>query len=141
MMARARFWFGKSGLVRIRILSSIKQLLVPHGRASRRIIWGPMQGLRISMDLSCQTQLWLGLAEAELHPWIQRFSYSVGTFIDIGAGEGELSFYFLCRTRARKVIAFEPADGSQRIFETYLLLNGPQHDSRLALRSEFVGTG
>ena len=47
----------------LRLLSRIKNLIVPPGSKPRTIRAGAMAGLRMHLDLSCRTQWYLGLFE------------------------------------------------------------------------------
>ena len=117
----------------------MKLLFVPTDRAPRTIKSGVFRGLRMELDLTSQTQLYLGLFERELHKWINRFSMNIKTVIDIGAGEGEYTLYFLTKSPAEKVLAFEPLTTSRTRLMRNLELNGAAPNSRLVLSSKFVG--
>lgn len=122
-----------------RFVSRVKRLLVPSGKTPRTILGGPFQGLRMSLDLTCQSQLYLGLFERELYKWLKRLSRGINTAVDIGAGEGEYTLYFLFKSSAKKVFAFEPdADNRARLMSN-LELNELADSSRLVLSSKFVG--
>jgi hypothetical protein len=123
----------------MRILSGIKRLVVPPGRASRRILSGPFRGLRMEMDLRYMTQLYLGLFERETYPWLWRFAKGIRTAVDIGAAQGEFTLFFLARTQASKVLSFEPGEGERRFLGVNLQLNGLENDTRLSLSPDFVG--
>jgi hypothetical protein len=124
----------------MRLLSSIKQLVVPAGSTPRRVKAGLFRGLTLQVDLSSQTQLYLGLFERELLRWFRKAGADIETAIDIGAGEGEYSLYFLSKTKASRVLAFEPTEDRRRIFKENLELNGLRNDSRLILSEHFVGS-
>ncbi len=93
----------------------------------------------MDLDLSSQTQLYVGLFERELRSWVIDLSRDVRTAIDVGSAEGEYSLYFLARTGAKKVFAFEPADEARERFCRNLELSSLASDSRLVLSSDFVG--
>jgi hypothetical protein len=123
----------------MRPLSAIKNLLVPKGRAPRCILAGAFKGLKLALDLSFQTQVYLGLAERETHRWIKRLSRGVASAVDIGAAEGEYALYFLAYTTAKRIYGFEPSEQSTAIFLSNLKLNGFAEDRRLSVSSLFVG--
>ena len=123
-----------------RLLSRMKLLLVPSGRIPRRIKCGAFRGLTMDVDLAHQTQLLLGLFERELYTWLRKLSTNINTAIDIGAGEGEYTLYFLAKTQAKKVFAFEPSVTHRTHLMTNLALNNLAHDSRLVVSSQFVGS-
>jgi hypothetical protein len=121
-----------------RIASNIKQLIVPKGKAPRKIQFGIFKDLIISMDLASRTQLYLGLYERELYPWLEKLSSGIHTAIDIGANEGEYTLYFLAKTASKKILSFEPSLESQAQLRANLALNALDNDSRLELSAKFV---
>jgi hypothetical protein len=90
------------------LLRFAKGLVVPRGPRKRTILTGPLRGIRMDLDLATQTQLYLGLFERELHPWIERLSCGAATVVDVGAAHGEYTLFALLKTTADRVIAFEP---------------------------------
>lgn len=123
----------------IRLLSAWKQRLVPAGAAVRTIRGGLLRGVRMSLDLSHQTQLYLGLYERELHPWFRTFSRHLRTAIDVGAHEGVYTLYFLTRTPAQTVLVFEPSAPDRQRLQANLAVNGLAQDGRLQFFPQFVG--
>lgn len=120
------------------LLSSIKQLVVPQGEAPRTIKTGPFRGLRMNLSLTTQSQIYAGLFEREVYAQLRRLSEGLKTAVDIGAACGEYTLYFLARTTARRIFAFEPsAEGRARLKEN-LSLNSLGNDSRLELSARFV---
>jgi len=73
---------------------------------------GLLSGLTVEMDFAHHTQRWLGLQERELYPWFRRLTEGVRTAIDVGANDGIYTLYFLAKTPAEKVLAFEPSPDS-----------------------------
>ena len=90
------------------MLRLAKNLVVPRGLRKRTILTGPLRGIQMDLDLATQTQLYVGLFERELHPWIERLSRGAGTVVDVGAAHGEYTLFALLKTTADRVIAFEP---------------------------------
>jgi hypothetical protein len=124
----------------MRILSRLKNLVVAPGREPRKILGGPFKGIIMDLSLRSQTQVYLGLFEREVGPWLRRLSGGLATVIDIGAGEGEYTLFFLIKTKVPSVHAFEPdADDVARFF-TNLRLNELDCSERLNLSTAFVGT-
>src|SRR3981081_2829194 len=111
----------------VRVLSRVKQLVVPRGTAPRSIRSGPFRGLRMELDLTTQTQLYIGTFEREVYRWLQRFSAHIRSAIDIGSREGEYTLYFLAKTCADRVIAFEPEIAIHQRFMSNLELNNLGH--------------
>lgn len=91
------------------------------------------------LDLTCQSQLYLGLFEYEIQGWLKRFSVHARTAIDIGAAAGEYSLFFLKKTQVEKVFAFEPSEPDRQQFLSNLWLNGLSEDTRLEVYSVFAG--
>ncbi len=122
------------------IVSKVTSLLVPSGRSARSIKTGPFRGLRMQVDLSCQKQLYVGVFEREVHKWLRRFSPNISTAFDIGAAEGEYTLYFLAKTQARKVFAFEPLETMRDLLAANLELNDLADEPGLVVSPKFVGS-
>lgn len=122
------------------MFSPVKQLLFPPGLAPRAIKTGPFRGLKMELDLQGQTQLYLGLWEREVYPWLERLSQGIRTAVDIGSAEGEYLLYFLKRTNATRVFAFEPDPDCEPALSRNLELNGMDTaNPRLMLSNHYVG--
>lgn len=124
----------------IRLLSNIKQLVIVPGEAPRTIKSGPFRGIMMELDLSHQTQLYLGLFERELYKWLKLLSSGINSAIDIGACDGEYTLYFLTKTPAKKVFAFEPSAGNRVRLLANLKLNRLTDSPRLQLSWNFVSS-
>jgi Methyltransferase FkbM domain len=123
----------------MRVVSAIKNFVVPKGRTPRRILTGPFGGLTMNLDLTTQTQVFAGTFEREVQGWLQTFSADARTAIDVGTAEGEYSLFFLRKTGAQRVLAFEPMDSCRTRFRENLALNGLERDSRLRISDKTVG--
>jgi hypothetical protein len=122
-----------------RALSFVKQKFVSTERVPRTIVSGPFRGIRMNLDLSYQTQLFLGLFERETHPWLKRLAKGVSTGIDIGAAEGEYALFLLKNTPASKIYTFEPDPIMTSRFNSNLRLNHELGLERLQMSTKFVG--
>jgi len=122
----------------MRLLSSVKQKLVPAGVSPRIIQSGPFRGLKMELDLRGQTQVYLGLFEREVHPWVSELSRGIHTAIDIGSAQGEYLLYFLSRTPAQQVLGFEPDETCWPALRRNLALNSLTDDPRLSLSNQFI---
>ena len=122
----------------MRILSEIKGWLVPDGKKIRKVLSGPCCGIAMQMNLRHQMQMWLGLYERELHPWLKRFSKGIRTGIDIGTAEGYYSLFMLEKTPARKVYSFEPFDSAREEFQANLESNAFISKEKLILSRKMV---
>lgn len=94
----------------------------------------------MGLDLSFQTQLYLGLYEAELHPALRELSKGIHSAINIGAAFGEQTLFFLKKTPAELVLSFEPEASAREQLLSNLKLNGLENTPRLRLFSKFVGS-
>lgn len=119
--------------------SVVKSLLLRGGKHPRTILWGPLRGLTLRLDLhDGEIQVLLGLYEAELHGWLTSLTREIDTFVDVGAGPGLLTLYALHRTAASTVLAFEPHDVARAELHHNLRLNGYTEDD-VTLSRRFVG--
>lgn len=82
--------------------------LLPSGHRPRRVLTGLYAGLRLHLDLQAEVMVFAGLYERETHRDIARMAGTCEAFVDIGAGKGELTCYWLRRFPGRPVIAVEP---------------------------------
>jgi len=123
----------------MRPLSWVKNLVVPAGRKPRRIVFGPFRGITMALSLRHQAQIYLGLFEREVHPWLGRLSRGIHTAIDIGADSGEYTLFFLMRTDAARVLAFEPNPEALPLLRKNLQLNSLAESNRLELSPAMVG--
>jgi len=84
-------------------------------------------------------QIYLGLFERETHPWLNRLSKGISTAIDIGVAHGEYTLYFLKKTKATKIFAFEPDPKCIPFLHENLKLNGVDRSERLEVSAKLVG--
>ena len=117
----------------------LKRSLFPTGSAPRTIRSGLIAGLTMELDFAHHTQRWLGLQERELYGWFRRLSGGIRTAIDVGASEGVYTLYFLARTPAVRVFAFEPSADGVRQLKSNLALNGLDNSPRLEIVPKSVG--
>jgi hypothetical protein len=122
----------------IRPLSVAKNLLVPKGRRVRTLRTGLLRGSRFHVDLTSDAQLFFGLAERELVRSFVSCSAGIRSAVDVGAAQGYYTLFFLEKTSAHHVFAFEPADESRTKLLLNLRENGLDRSERLHLSSSFV---
>ncbi len=125
--------------MQVGIVSKMKAYVVPQGNKVYAIKYGLVGGMKMNLDLRHQTQIYLGLSEREIYRALRRFSRDTMTAIDIGSAFGEYTLFFLQKTSARHVFAFDPDDGRRQKFYDNLLLNGFESDPRLRFSPKFVG--
>jgi precorrin-6B methylase 2 len=90
--------------------------------------------LVLDLDLQHQSQLYLGLIEAETHPYIRKIANRCDWMIDVGAGEGELALYFAAN--GAKVFAIEPHPNA---ITRNIELNLHQGSPAITVIPEFAG--
>jgi hypothetical protein len=122
-----------------RVLSFVKQKFVSNECAPRTVVAGPFRGIRMNLNLTHQTQLYLGLFERETHPWLKRLSKGIRTGIDIGAADGEYTLFLLKSTGASKIYSFEPDPTMVARLRSNLRLNHELELERLQISTKFVG--
>jgi len=121
-------------------LSLLKNALVPAGRKPRRIKFGLYKDIALDLDLRSQTQMLWGLWERETYAFVRAAGANARWLVDIGAGSGEMSLYFLRRSGRIAVIACEPSAGEVEAFRHHLVLNGFSPDA-CRIVNHCVGTG
>ena len=118
----------------------MKVLAVSDKKRPRRILFGALRGLKLELSLKHQAQLYFGLFERELHPWMKIFSRGIRSAVDIGAAEGEYALYFLRLTGATRVYAFEPNTECVRSLQRNARFNGFTCPSeRLIINQLYIG--
>jgi hypothetical protein len=122
------------------MLSTAKQLLFTDRPTVREIKAGLLRGLRMEFDLTQELQKFLGLRERELHPWFRRLSEGIASAVDIGAGTGDYTLFFLARTGAKRVVSFEPDESVRRRLHTNLELNNFHADPRVLVVPNALGS-
>jgi hypothetical protein len=93
----------------------------------------------MNLCLRGQTQMFLGLFEQETHSWLTRLSHGVATAIDIGVAYGEHTLFFLKKTKAATILAFDGDPGCPELIGENLKLNGLDQSNRLAIIPTFLG--
>jgi len=122
------------------LLSHAKNRVVPRGAQECEVRFGPLRGVRLNLDLSRQSQIWLGLYERETYQWLERFSRGIHTGIDIGANEGLYTSFFLVKTSAQRVWSFDGDPTCQSIIAGNLALNGVYNPGRWTFVGKCVGS-
>lgn len=121
------------------LASVLKTLLVSPERKPRTILAGRFKGIKMHLSLRDQMQIYLGTFERETHPSLKRMSKGLKTAVDIGAAYGEHSLFFLVKTTATKIYAFEPDASCHALLHENLKLNGISPSPRFVLSSMLVG--
>lgn len=122
------------------LIQQIKHSLLPSGRHPRVIPFGLIRGCEMNLDFSCQSQVWFGLQERELYKYFRRLAKDIHTGVDVGANEGIYTLFFLQKTNAKSVIAFEPTENGLTALNANIELNSRRNEQRLDIIPKFVGT-
>lgn len=134
---------GSTGVLRPRasagLISRLKNHVVTPGVRPRRIVRGALKGLRMQLDLEHQTQVYLGTYEYEVHQCLGALSRHAVTALDLGAADGAYTLYFLKRTAANAVYAFEPDPAARTLLLANLRLNGLEADERVRVVPRAAG--
>jgi hypothetical protein len=125
-------------LADMHLFSTVKQLVITPGSRERTILSGPLQGIKMNLDLSCQAQMWLGLFEREIFSELTAHSKGLRTALDIGVGCGEYTLYFLLKTQAERVIACKPWAEMRSHLSQNLRVNEIEGSPRLEIVTKFV---
>jgi hypothetical protein len=123
-----------------RILSTVKGMVVPSRLTPLKIRSGLLQGLSLNVDLTSQTQLYLGLYEREIQRWIHKLSVGIHTAIDIGSEHGQYTLFFMTKTRAQRIFTFEPIAEKRAELHQNLKLNGLANSPRLEIIPKWVNS-
>jgi hypothetical protein len=110
------------------------------GARPTTVRFGLLRGLRLSLNPDHDLQREFGLVERELHPWFRRLARGIHSAVDLGAAQGEYTLFFLRRTSATTVLAFEAQASQIPTLTANLALNSLEHDPRLQVLMKFVGS-
>jgi len=124
----------KSGVV-----SRIKSTLVSDVRQVRTVPFGLYKGLNLDLNLTTQTQIFLGLWERETYWAIRRAAPKAKWFVDVGAGKGELCLFFARLKHVKRIIAMEPNHTEAHALIANLNHNNIDSD-RIEVFENFAGT-
>jgi hypothetical protein len=125
-------------------VSSLKKQLgrlIPDAARDFTIPRGPWHGLRFCLSLRHSYHFYLGIYELEIHRWLGRLSQGIHGALDVGTNAGMFAIYFLSKTGARRVVAFEPDPDARERFSHNLRINHLEACPRLELETGFVGSG
>ena len=90
------------------------------------------------LDPRHQSQYILGLHEREVYRWLPILTHAIKSAVDIGAASGEYTLYFLARTPARQVLAFDPDPSIRNEFNSNIRLNNFTGDARLRTFTDYI---
>jgi hypothetical protein len=90
------------------------------------------------LDPAHQSQCIFGLYEREAQRWLPVLAHGARSALDIGSSTGEYTLYFLARTDAEQVLAFDPDPVTRKDFLANLALNGLATNPRLRTCPQYV---
>ena len=126
--------------VRFRPLSMVKHRVLKPGIKLRTVKFGLLKGLKLHLDFSTETQIYLRLYETETFSATRELIRRAAWMVDVGAGVGELALYFMKVHGPHTVFAFEPRPEQLARFGDNLAANGWAL-SDVSMSPDFVGLG
>jgi hypothetical protein len=120
-----------------RLKATIKDALGLRGTQRVRLLAGPARGVRMTLDFSGQTPMYLGIYECELHRFLRSVLSGVGVVFDVGAHVG-YSCLLLASLSSARVVAFEPDPATVARLQTNVEDN-PRLRPRITVVPEAVG--
>lgn len=109
------------------IVNRMKSVVVPHGYRPRRLVTGPGRGLRMNLDLTFQTRLWLGLYETELNSTLRQLCRPGRKAFDIG-GQFGYDALILAKLTGGPVVTVDCEDFSIEAMRANIALNPDLRD-------------
>jgi hypothetical protein len=108
----------------VRARQVIRRLVEPAAGTTRRIPAGPAKGIRLSAEPAARAtaDLWVGLYESEIAPYVRRYCSAGTVSVDVGAHFGYYSLVFAKRCRA-PVFVYEPDPAARERIARNLELN------------------
>ena len=122
----------------IRLLNFVKSAILKPGTVVRKAPIGLLAGINLEIDFATQTQLYLGLYETETFSFLRRAARRAKWMIDVGAGAGELSLFFMRDHGRNTVFAVEPSEAARAVLARNLAANGWTSDD-IVIASAFAG--
>jgi hypothetical protein len=102
----------------------IRRLVAPAPGTTRRIPVGPARGVTFAAEPAetASADMWVGLFESEIAPYVRRFARPGVTSVDVGTNSGYYALTFAARCRA-PVLAYEPDPAARERLARNLALN------------------
>jgi FkbM family methyltransferase len=122
------------------IKSIIKRaILGPPGQKVRRVRGGVLRGALFPIDLSNETQRYLGLWEREIASDVRMLANEASIACDVGANTGWYALFFATLPHMERVFAFEGDPAFMPIIAKNLQLNGDAMVQKTTTMAKFVG--
>ncbi len=97
----------------------------PDGLVEIQVAAGGLQGMRLTLDLHCEKDYWLGTYEPELQAALRHFVQPGMVAFDLGANIGYISLLLARQVGVHgKVFAFEALPENQERLRTHVTMNG-----------------
>jgi hypothetical protein len=116
---------------------AVKRGLGLRGVKKKEIVGGPARGVRMAIDFSGQTPMYLGMYEWELHRFYREVLPVSRLVFDVGGAEGYCALLFAANSAAQ-VITFEPSAAELELLHGNLDLN-PRLRDRITSKQTALG--
>jgi hypothetical protein len=117
--------------------SGIKNAIGFRGVKETEILAGPARGVRMTLDFSGETPMYLGMYEWELHRFFREVLPSAELVFDVGGSVGYDALLFAANCRGR-VISFEPDPAELERLRANVGLN-PSMNDRITVKAQAIG--
>lgn len=111
----------------------LKKLLFGTTRAPRRVRFGLYRGLTLNINPNGDLAYVFGTYEIETHAWLRKAASASRSFVDVGAGNGELVAWALSKPGMESVVAYEAMPERCDLMRSNVALNGFTDDPRLTI--------
>jgi hypothetical protein len=106
---------------------AIKNALGFRGMKETKILGGPARGVRMAVDFSGQTPMYLGMYEWELHRFYRQVLPTSQLVFDVGGAEGYCALLFAANSPGH-VVTFEPSDAELELLRANIDRNSDLRD-------------
>lgn len=124
----------------ISLKNLLKTSVLGNIKSVKKVPLGIFSGLYLEIDPRYESQLYFGLYEIETYQWLRKSIKKSKSAIDVGAGYGELTVWFLSKPEIVQIHSFEPDPVRWPKFRTNLRANPFPVKNRLYLHEQpFMG--
>jgi hypothetical protein len=116
---------------------AIKNAVGLRGVKRVELLAGPARGVRMTLDFSGHTPMYLGMYEWELHGFLRKTLPGARLVFDVGGYIGYDALLFAANSPGR-IVTFEPNPENARLLEANVEQN-PSLSERIALSPEAIG--
>jgi hypothetical protein len=120
-----------------RLKIAVKNAVGLRGVKETEILAGPARGVRMAVDFSGQTPMYLGMYEWELHRFYREVLPGSDLVFDVGAAEGYCALLFANNTAGR-IVTFEPGISEAELLRANIERN-PELRDRITMKQVALG--